>query len=652
MPRPNKRKKQLAAVQDGIGKRRKASKLREEWLSVPKEDSSPIEAIVGPDTISSLHANTALPDVVTSLPPADVDVGDGTNPNANTDSETDTQSNNHQRATDPSMSTSTLDIKLEPAPAPAPTNTSTDQVETSIPTEPVINGSNLNRTVTVRRKAAKRTDPLYLVPPPPNIAAPLPPSPQAEEIPARKKPRVEEPLPTATDEAARKTASPDISEILPTSDTPPRTPPVNASTRRRSRRQIQLEPIETSEVQLGADADLSAPVLPPPPPATANAPTRRRSSRHVIPTSGTGSPVPPPSTATVDASIRRQSRRQTPFLPASDTSDEQLDDTNDDDDDANGDDADLPGTSSWKDRLGELTDYHRIQGNCNVTKNYSENTKLGKWVGTQRHQYRLHRDGRKSHLTTFRIKELERLGFEWDIHGAAWEERLSELADYRKIQGNCNVPRNYSENTKLGLWVANQRTNYRWHVQGKTSPMTLPRIKELERLGFEWDIHGAAWEDRLSELADYRKIQGNCNVPRIYSKNTKLGKWVGTQRCEYKLYRDGNKSNMTLSRVKTLESLGFEWDCYGAAWKDSLNELADFSKRHRHCNVPYNYSENTKLANWVDKQRSCYKLYRDGKKSPMTSFRVQRLESMGFQWDRKPQLATATTSSRVLRGSR
>jgi hypothetical protein len=79
------------------------------------------------------------------------------------------------------------------------------------------NGPNLNRTVTVRRKAAKRTHPfdlaaeeLHLVP-----SSSLS-SPQAEDIqPARKKPRLEEPLPTTTHESVRKTASPDVSAGLP-----------------------------------------------------------------------------------------------------------------------------------------------------------------------------------------------------------------------------------------------------------------------------------------------------------------------------------------------------------------------------------------------------------------------------------------------------
>jgi hypothetical protein len=88
-------------------------------------------------------------------------------------------------------------------------------------------------------------------------------------------------------------------------------------------------------------------------------------------------------------------------------------------------------------------------------------------------------------MTLPRIRALESLGFEWDCYGAAWGERLSELADYRKIHGHCKVPQRYSENIKLGAWVKKQRSNYRLHVEGKKSPMTLSRIQELERLGFE-----------------------------------------------------------------------------------------------------------------------------------------------------------------------
>jgi hypothetical protein len=57
-------------------------------------------------------------------------------------------------------------------------------------------------------------------------------------------------------------------------------------------------------------------------------------------------------------------------------------------------------------------------------------------------------------------------------------------------------------------------------------------------------------EDRLSELAEYRKIHGHCNVPHNYSENVKLATWVGNQRCQYRLQLEGKKSYMTIFRIK------------------------------------------------------------------------------------------------------
>jgi hypothetical protein len=65
------------------------------------------------------------------------------------------------------------------------------------------------------------------------------------------------------------------------------------------------------------------------------------------------------------------------------------------------------------------------------------------------------------------------------------EVRLSELADYRKIHGHCNVPIRYSENIQLGTWVVTQRRQYRLHLEEKISHMTVSRIQALENLGFE-----------------------------------------------------------------------------------------------------------------------------------------------------------------------
>jgi hypothetical protein len=73
-----------------------------------------------------------------------------------------------------------------------------------------------------------------------------------------------------------------------------------------------------------------------------------------------------------------------------------------------------------------------------------------------------------------------------DLSDPSWEARLSQLADYCKMHGHCNVPKRYSPNSKLGRWVSKQRNTYRHRQQGKASPMIPFRIQELEGLGFEW----------------------------------------------------------------------------------------------------------------------------------------------------------------------
>jgi hypothetical protein len=76
---------------------------------------------------------------------------------------------------------------------------------TSIPTEHVRDGPNLNRTVTERRKAAKRTLPWDLT---------------ADEIQlALPRPRLEEPVPTLSDEATTENTSHDTTVALPRPDT-------------------------------------------------------------------------------------------------------------------------------------------------------------------------------------------------------------------------------------------------------------------------------------------------------------------------------------------------------------------------------------------------------------------------------------------------
>ena len=62
------------------------------------------------------------------------------------------------------------------------------------------------------------------------------------------------------------------------------------------------------------------------------------------------------------------------------------------------------------------------------------------------------------------------------------------------------------------------------------------------------------------ELKEYKAEYGNCHVPTKYKENTALGRWVSTQRSEYKKFCEGDtKTAMNAEKIRRLESIGFAW---------------------------------------------------------------------------------------------
>ena len=68
-------------------------------------------------------------------------------------------------------------------------------------------------------------------------------------------------------------------------------------------------------------------------------------------------------------------------------------------------------------------------------------------------------------------------------------------------------------------------------------------------------------------------------------------------------------------------------------WYEKYQELCEFHKKYKHCNVPPNYKNDSSLWRWVKRQRYHYKLKRDGKPSSMTEERIAALNAIGLIWD-------------------
>lgn len=219
----------------------------------------------------------------------------------------------------------------------------------------------------------------------------------------------------------------------------------------------------------------------------------------------------------------------------------------------------------WFERYEELCEYREKHGDCMVPVN---KIGLGNWVHSQRVQYDVwkHRDvngnEKEIQITSERVEALEDLGFCFEVFPNApredWSVRYRELCEYKEKNGNANVPAIYGENSALGIWVKNQRMDYKRFRQGQKHHITTDRIQMLNDIDFVWNLD-TPWEQRLEELLAYKKEHGDCHVPQTFKGNRSLAIWVKNMRAEYRKYEVGNVSLLTDERIEELESMGFKW---------------------------------------------------------------------------------------------
>ncbi|GKY90651.1 hypothetical protein MPSEU_000038500 [Mayamaea pseudoterrestris] len=143
-----------------------------------------------------------------------------------------------------------------------------------------------------------------------------------------------------------------------------------------------------------------------------------------------------------------------------------------------------------------------------------------------------------------------------------WYQRLSDLIAYKELWGDCAVPQKYSLNPALGIWVNKQRMEAKFKQEGLKSSMTAAKQQALNDIGFSWAKRKGqpSWDTRFAQLQEYAQQNGHCRVPTKFAENPALGRWVSTQRSQFKQYQDNQPTHMTLERMRLLESIGFKWN--------------------------------------------------------------------------------------------
>jgi hypothetical protein len=118
--------------------------------------------------------------------------------------------------------------------------------------------------------------------------------------------------------------------------------------------------------------------------------------------------------------------------------------------------------------------------------------------------------------------------------------------------------------------------------------------------------------------------------------DTQLYYWAQRQRKEYRRVVSGQPSTLTEYQIEALEGVGFEWGkSHDIRWRERLQELEAFQQIYGHSDVPQEFDENLKLANWVMNQRTAKRLKMEGQQTGLREIRIRRLEQLQFVWNTK-----------------
>jgi hypothetical protein len=318
----------------------------------------------------------------------------------------------------------------------------------------------------------------------------------------------------------------------------------------------------------------------------------------------------------------------------------------------------------WEKMFQMLIEFKEANGHCLGPLNYKENIFLWKWIEeTRKGEYSIHPE---------RKKRLNDIGFAWTFRDILWEKHFLKLVEFKNVYGHSEIPPSFND-LQIRQWINKQKS-------GKEN-LSDYRKKRLDSIGFSWDLKKHRWEKNFFKLIEFKKSNGHCNVPQLYTEDPLLGIWVSVQRqnvniewftgrkkrldeigfawnsadaywekqfqklAEFKITNDHfnlphnfdptckswitiqrkNKENLDFNKRKKLDDIGFIWSPKDKSWDEMFSKLLSFKISEGHCNVPIHSTSDPSLSYWVSNQRA--------RKETLITERIKRLEEIGFVWN-------------------
>lgn len=255
--------------------------------------------------------------------------------------------------------------------------------------------------------------------------------------------------------------------------------------------------------------------------------------------------------------------------------------------------------------------YFEEHGNLNVPADYKMQSgfALGKWL--------VYLNSHRESLAEERVQKLNDIGMVWNKNLSRWYENYGRAKKYFEEHGDLNVPYDYKSEDGVSLyrWLNGQRNNRR--------ALSDEQIKLLEDMGFDWTTRAdSAWERNFERLAEYKRRNGNVNVPVNYVQGgVRLGKWLARQRSESGKLTDGQRSRLT--------QLGVELE-RADPWEVRYELACRYYEENGNLRVPVTYKPmGICLNKWLNEQKQIYLGKRPGKS--LSQENIQKLRAIGVK---------------------
>jgi len=215
-----------------------------------------------------------------------------------------------------------------------------------------------------------------------------------------------------------------------------------------------------------------------------------------------------------------------------------------------------PARKVWLKNFDKVKSFYEEHGHLTMPNN-KEYASLSAWLSYQRHQSRT--------LRKEQIELLESINYlTTPVHRETdedkWNAKYNRLKQLHQETGGLRIP--FAEHD-LATWLSRQKKLLNSGALDTRRKENLLRIgvgsanghtRKIVKSGF----FDAKWNMQYQKLIKYRRVNGDCNVPRGWKQDPSLGLWVHNQRKRYGEMQAG-EANMDSGRIQKLEELGFQW---------------------------------------------------------------------------------------------